>query len=80
MMNLQDVVERYASLGKWGEPAALSAFGLSPEETARLFSALDEDYHTSRFLHFSRSQGQSYAVSGEAVTHVAMDEAISSVL
>lgn len=81
MMNLRELVERYAALaGSFGEPVALSAFGLAPGETASLFTALDEDYHISRFLHFAHSQGQSYVVSGEAVTHLAIDPAIYSLL
>lgn len=81
MVTLKEVVDRYASLAKsFGEPVALSAFQLAPEETSRLFSALDEDYHISRFLHFSAGVGQSYVIDGEAVTHVAIDAAISSLL
>jgi hypothetical protein len=81
MMHLKDVVERYAALaGNFGNPVALSAFGLSAEATQFLFTALDEDYHISRFLHFSRSQGQTYVVSEEPVTHVAIDPAIYSIL
>lgn len=81
MMNLRELVERYATLAKsFGEPVALSAFGLSPEETASFFTALDEDYHISRFLHFAQSEGQSYVVSGETVTHLAIDPAIHSLL
>jgi hypothetical protein len=81
MMNLRELVERYAKLAKsFGEPVALSAFGLPPEETAALFTALDEDYHISRFLHFAQSEGQGYVVSGETVTHLAIDPAIYSLL
>ena len=81
MMKLGEVVERYAALaGSFGNPVALSAFGLAVEETQTLFSAFDEDYHISRFLHFSRSQGQSYIVSQEPVTHLAIDPAIYSIL
>ena len=63
-----------------GEPVALSAFQFSPEETSRIFTDLDEDYHISRFLHFSNGAGQSYSIGGEAATHVAIDSAISSLL
>ena len=62
------------------EPVALSAFQLPTEETSRLFTALDEDYHISRFLHFSHGAGPGYVVDGEAVTHVALDAGISSLL
>jgi len=81
MMNLRELVDRYIKLaGNFGKPVALSAFGLSAEETANLFTAFDEDYHISRFLHFARSDGLSYVVSGEPVTHLAIDPAIYSLL
>jgi len=80
VMNLKEVVDRYNSLAGWGAPLALNRFGLSPQETARLFSALDEDYHISRFLHFSHAEGQSYEIGGEAVTHIVIDPGISALL
>jgi hypothetical protein len=79
MLTLREVLDRYHSLAqRSGEPVALSAFSLSPEETSRLFTALDEDYHISRFLHFSCATGERYSIAGEAVTHVRIDPAISS--
>lgn len=79
MLTLREVVDRYASLAKsFGEPVALSAFELSAEETSRLFTVLDEDYHISRFLHFSHRTGQSYSIDREAATHIAIDAGISS--
>jgi hypothetical protein len=81
MMNLREVVERYATLaGSFGNPVALSEFGLTAEETGNLFSSFDEDYHISRFLHFSRDKGTNYIVSAAKVTHVAIDPAIYSIL
>ena len=81
MMNLREVVERYATLaGSFGDPVALIAFGLGAEETKNLFASFDEDYHISRFLHFSRDKGESYVISEEKVTHVAIDPAIYSIL
>ncbi len=81
MMNLSEVVERYAALaGNFGNPVALSAFGLSEQETQNLFSTFDEDYHISRFLHFSHADGRTYSISGDVVTHVAVDPSIYSVL
>jgi len=80
-MSLREVVERYAALaGGFGKPVALSAFGLSARETENLFAGFDEDYHISRYLHFARSDGETYTISGEAVTHVAIDEGIYSLL
>ena len=81
MMNLREAVDRYTALaGSFGNPVALSAFGLNPEETQNLFSAFDEDYHISRFLHFSYADGQAYTISRETVTHVSVDPAIYSLL
>jgi len=81
MLSLKEVVERYNSYAqKSGEPVPLSAFQLAPDETARLFGMLDEDYHISRFLHFSRGAGQGYSIAGEPVTHVRIDPAISALL
>jgi len=81
MMSLKELVQRYAALaGKFGNPVALSAFGLSEGETQNLFSAFDEDYHISRFLHFSCADGQRYTISGEIATHIAVDPAIYSSL
>ena len=81
MLSLKQVFDSYTSLAEQsGEPVPLSAFNLSSEETSRLFSVLDEDYHISRFLQFSCAAGQRYLVAGEPVTHVKIDPAISSLL
>jgi hypothetical protein len=81
MLNLREVVDRYLAVTpSFGQPVALSAFQLSPTETQILFSILDEDYHLSRFLHFSNIAGEAYVISGEAVTHLSIDPAIQSIL
>jgi len=81
MMTLKMVVERYRELaGPWGRPVSLAEFGLSAAETERVFGGLDEDYQISRHLHFSKRDGQTYRISGEEVTHVAIDEGISNLL
>jgi len=81
MKNLREIVDLYSSLASnFGEPVALSAFPYSLEQTQTLFSAFDEDYHISRFLHFSCGDGPALLISGEAVTHVSFDRAILSVL
>jgi len=81
MLSLREVVERYrAAAPDFGAPVALSVFALSKEETEKLFDGLDEDYHISRFLHFSDGQGTRYWVSGSEVTHVAIDGEIQSLL
>ncbi len=81
MMPLHDLVARYLSLaGEFGEPLALSAFQLSAAETERLFSSYDEDYHISRFFHFSEDQGEKFSINGIAATHVSVDSEIGSIL
>ena len=81
MITLRTLVERYNLIaGSPGTPVALEAFGLAPEETEKLFNALDEDYHISRHLHLSKNEGRAYRISGEEVTHVAIDPAIASLL
>jgi hypothetical protein len=84
MMSLRELVERYRALaGGFGQPVALSAFGLSAAETERLFSSYDEDYHISRFFHFSEAEGgdaERFSVNGVGVTHVALDAEIQTIL
>ena len=81
MMNLSELVKRYAELAeKFGAPVALASFALSQAETEQVFSGYDEDYHISRFLHFSEAQGPRYTIDGIAATHVAMDAEIETIL
>jgi hypothetical protein len=81
MMNLRELVQRYIALaGKYGTPVALSSFSLSPAETERVFSGYDEDYHISRFLHFSEVEGTRFSVDGIAATHVSIDAEIETIL
>jgi hypothetical protein len=81
MMPLRELVDLYRSLaGHFGKPVALSKFGLSQAETERLFSAYDEDYHISRFFHFTQERGTKYSISGIPVTHVSLDPEIQTIL
>jgi hypothetical protein len=83
MMNLREVVERYKALANASSEAVpLEAFGLPPDETVRLFSVLDEDYHISRFLDFSfvAGSGKQYSISGNAISHVRIDPGIEALL
>ncbi|MGH9774702.1 MAG: hypothetical protein ACRD50_07120 [Candidatus Acidiferrales bacterium] len=80
-MQLSEVVEKYRQVaGGFGKPVALGAFGLAAEETARLFSMFDEDYHLSRFFHFTLAEGTRYDINGFPQTHVSLDPEIESVL
>lgn len=81
MMPLHDLVSRYLSLaGEFGKPVALFAFQLSAGETERLFSSYDEDYHISRFFHFSEDRGEKFSINGIPVTHVSLDAEIETIL
>jgi hypothetical protein len=80
-MPLPELYRVYTTIAaKPGEPVPLSAFPLTVEETEKLFSIFDEDYHISRFFHFSASNGEKHSINGEAATHVAIDPEISSIL
>ena len=81
MMTIKELLDRYNAIARQsGEPVPLSAFQFPAEETSRLFTALDEDYHISRFLHFTSAEGEQFTIAGERVTHVRIDPAISSLL
>jgi hypothetical protein len=81
MMPLRELVHRYLSAAAgFGIPVALSSFALSPAETERLFSGYDEDYHISRFFHFSENAGTQFTINGFPATHVVIDPEIQSIL
>jgi len=81
IMPLGDLVRLYLSRsGRFGEPVALSAFGLTKAETERLFSGYDEDYHISRFFRFSEAGGEKFSINGIPVTHVSLDAEIEMIL
>ena len=78
---LRQIVERYLALaGGFGAAVPLAAFGFGEPETARLFSAFDEDYQVSRYMKFSRQAGAEFSINGFPQTHVALDEEIQSLL
>ncbi|HZS71973.1 MAG TPA: hypothetical protein VFA13_09060 [Candidatus Acidoferrum sp.] len=80
-MSLRELVTRYLSAAiEFGIPVALSAFALTPQDTERIFTAYDQDYHVSRFLRFSNSVGPVYVIDGQPATHVTMDQQIRSIL
>ena len=79
-MNLRDVVSKYLSIaGGYGRPAALAEFGLDPAQTERVFSDFDEDYHISRFFHFTNSGGAAHKINGFDHTHVSIDAEIETI-
>ncbi len=80
-MHLRELVDRYFALaGEFGRPLPLETLGLSTQEIEQLFGFLDEDYHISRYFHFTNTSGTPYTISGEACTHVAIDAAIREIL
>lgn len=81
MMPLRELVDRYLSAaGGFGIPAALTFIGLPAVETEQLFSSCDEDYHISRFFHFSQGAGTQFSINGFPATHVAISAEIESIL
>ena len=81
IMPLRDLVRLYrAPAGNFGEPVALSVFGLTNAETERFFSGYDEDYHISRFFQFSEAAGQKFSINGIPATHVSLDAEIETIL
>jgi hypothetical protein len=81
---LREIVDRYvAAAGGFGQPVALSAFGLERGETEKLFSALDEDYHISRFLKFTMEAAQAkntFSINSFPQSHVSIDREIETIL
>ncbi len=80
-MNLRDVVKKYLAVaGGYGRPVALADFALDRAEIERVFSAFDEDYHISRYFHFTSGAGAAYKINGFGHTQVSIDAEIQSVL
>jgi hypothetical protein len=84
-ISLRDVVQKYRELaGGFARPVPLAAFDLSQEQTGRVFGIFDEDYHISRFFHFSLQpaggSAPSYRINGFPQSHVAIDAEIETIL
>ncbi len=80
-MTLREVVEKYLAVaGGFAFLAPLAEFGLERKEIERIFGALDEDYHISRYLHFSQVSGPAYTINGFEQTHISIDQEIQSIL
>lgn len=80
-MSLKQIVEKYLAIaGGFTFLAPLADFGLERGDVERIFSALDEDYHISRFFHFSQVSGTAYLIDGFEQTHISIDADIQSVL
>jgi hypothetical protein len=79
-MNLKELIEKYLAAGGYGKAVALGSLGYSRAEIERIFSALDEDYHISRFFHLTNESGESYEINGFPQTHVSIDSEIQEIL
>jgi hypothetical protein len=80
-MNLKEIVEKYLTIaGGFAFVAPLADFGLNRTDAERIFGALDDDYHISRYLQFSKVSGSAYSINGFEQTHIAIDSEIQSVL
>jgi hypothetical protein len=80
-MTLREIVEKYLAIaGGFTFLAPLVDFGLERKETERIFGAFDEDYHISRYLHFSQVSGPAYKINGFEQTHISIDEEIQTIL
>jgi hypothetical protein len=80
-MTLREIVEKYLAVaGGFGFLAPLSEFGLEKGAVERIFGAFDEDYHISRYFHFSQVSGTAYSINGFDQTHITIDAEIESVL
>jgi len=81
LMPLRELVRLYRShANDFGELVALSVFGLTVPETERVFSGYDEDYHISRFFHFTEGVGKKFSINGIPATHVSLDSEIETIL
>jgi hypothetical protein len=80
-MSLRELIEKYlAAAGGYGKSVSIAALGLSREQTEQVFDILDEDYHISRFFHFSNAVGASYQINGFPQTHISIDSEIQAIL
>lgn len=79
MLSLQEVVDHYLRQGGgFGTSVELKSLACSNVDVSQLFSAFDEDYHISRFLHFTNAGGEEFTINGFPATHVSIDAQIRS--
>jgi hypothetical protein len=79
-MRLPEVVKKYlAAAGGYGKFVSIASMGIPPDETERVFDFLDEDYHISRFFHFTKNTGSAYKINGFEHTHVSIDAEIETI-
>ncbi len=80
-MQLRQLVNHYLSIAKsFGTAVPLASFGLTTPEIESLFSSYDQDYHITRFFHFSNQGGATFLIDNDPATHISIDAEISSLL
>jgi len=80
-MRLKEAVEKYLAIaGNYGRPVAISQFALAHADAEKMFSAFDEDYHISRYFHFSHQDGVAFDINGFPQTHLSIDSEIQAIL
>jgi hypothetical protein len=80
-MTLRELVEKYLAVaGGFSFLVPLADFGMEREKVERVFGTFDEDYHISRYIHFTQVSGPAYKINGFEQTHVSMDEEIQTIL
>jgi hypothetical protein len=84
-MNLGEIVQKYlAAAGAYGKKIPLASLGLAKDELESALGAFDDDYHISRFLHFTCADGSgsplAYQINGFPQTHISIDSDVQSIL
>lgn len=81
-VELGEIVEKYlAAAGAYGQPVALGSLGFSREDVERVLGIYDEDYHISRYFHFSvQPAAESFNINGFPQSHLTIDSGVESVL
>lgn len=85
-MSLAEGIQKYLEIaGSFGRPAPLARFGLSRDETEKLFSTWDEDYQINRYmlLTLEAAEGparQIFLINGFECSHVCFQPDIQKLL
>ncbi len=80
-MRLKEAVEKYLAVaGSYGRPVPIAQFALAHADAEKMFSAFDEDYHISRYFHFSNQDGVAFDINGFPQTHLSIDSEIQAIL
>jgi hypothetical protein len=89
-MTLAEGVKKYLEVaGGYGRAVELARFGLSKDETVKLFSAWDEDYQINRYMLLTLAaseepaqprEGEVYVINGFECSHVCFQSGIEQLL